>query len=58
MTPTEREAKITEMRERLKSVPAGVQLERLWRAQTHCFVCDSEVAWDAAKCHACGELLM
>jgi rRNA maturation endonuclease Nob1 len=58
MTDEERRQKIEEMRERLKSVPASVQLARLLWWQTHCFKCEAEVAFSAEVCESCGEELM
>lgn len=58
MTPEERSQKIEEMRERLKSTPASVQLSRLMWFQTHCFTCEEEVSFSAEVCKHCGEALM
>jgi hypothetical protein len=58
MTPEDRRRKIDEMRERLRSVPASVQLARLYWHQTHCFKCEAEVAFNAKICPACHEVLM
>jgi hypothetical protein len=54
MTQQEREAKIAAMRERLKSVPASVQIANLGLWMTRCFECNAEVAWGAEVCETCG----
>lgn len=55
---SENQAKIAAMRERLKHVPASVQLARLMWHMTHCFKCEGEVYFAADVCKHCGEELM
>ena len=55
MNDAERKNKIEEMQERLKSVPATVQLARIRHFMTHCDRCDADLGEPiACFCPKCG----